>query len=320
MEYEIDEIVSVEVINEDFQDVYDIGMVDTPHTFFANDILVHNSLYFNGGSVLKSINYPHYNDLEKTRDFIMKNLEILMTKIIDKRMQFLALKRLNCKNCIISFKREMIARKVAFIAKKRYTAWVQQMEDKKINNGDDHELETKGHEMVKTVICEPIRNMMKEYVLNLLKDGEKKNCDTLYKEMRERFNNLPISTIAKISNVNNLNEYTDEEGDPLKGSPGHVKCAIIYNKMIKSKGLEDKYELIYSGDKIKLVYIKPTPYYKYTAIAFKGDIPEEFGLKQYIDYDTMWEKLFVKPIQVFYEIQKWKLPNIDQEDITDLFF
>ena len=56
--YEIVDIDSVECIGE-FEDeyVYDIEMRDdTEHTFFANDILIHNSVYVSIDSVLKNQN------------------------------------------------------------------------------------------------------------------------------------------------------------------------------------------------------------------------------------------------------------------------
>jgi len=62
--YSIDEIESIECIGE-FEDeyVYDIEMDDTTdHTFFANDILIHNSVYITIDPILQLSNIPLLND------------------------------------------------------------------------------------------------------------------------------------------------------------------------------------------------------------------------------------------------------------------
>lgn len=279
-----------------------------------------DSAYFSAGYILKAINYPHFNDCEKGTKFVEDVIEKLMFKLIENAMNNLTMKRMHCKENKIFFKREMIARKVAFLAKKRYSAWVMKMEKKLIPAGDEHELETKGHEMVKSIIPEKIRDMMREFVLTMLKSGDKKISDALYAEMAQKFKQFKISEICKISNVNNLSQYSDANGDPISGCPGHVRAALGYNKLIKRKGLEEKYELITDGDKVRIVYLRESQTYQMETIAFKETgMPPELNLQSFVDYDIMWEKLFVKPIRPFYEIQKWELPNLDQVDISDLF-
>ena len=57
MNYEISNIESIECIGEFNDYVYDIEMEDdTEHTFFANDILVHNSVYFTILPILNKLN------------------------------------------------------------------------------------------------------------------------------------------------------------------------------------------------------------------------------------------------------------------------
>lgn len=278
-----------------------------------------DSFYFNGGIVLKSFNYPEFQNIEVTKKFVENNIEKWMQKIIDKAMKQLTIQRMNCIENKIFFKREMIARKVAFLAKKRYSAWVLKMEKKDIKEGSDHELETKGHEMVKSVVPEKIRELMRSFVLEMLKTGDKKHMDDVYKKYAEEFKNLPIKNVCKIQNVNNLEKYSDELGEPIKGCPGHVKAALGYNKMLERRNLLDTYEKIQEGEKIKIIYLKDNPYYRDKAIAFKDYIPTEFNLKEFVDYDIMWNTVFEKPIKPFYTIQNWQLPDLGQDDISDLF-
>lgn len=278
-----------------------------------------DSLYINCGAILKSFNYPHYENLDMCKEYIENTIEKLLFKIIDSAMKKLTMKRMHATECLIGFKREMIARRIAFLAKKYYSAWVLKMETHNIKAGDEHELETKGHVMVTSKIPEKVRDMMKEFVLDLLKNPEKKKSDELLRKMSQDFKNMPIQSICRITNINGLQDYTGPDGEPIKGCPGHVKASIGYNQMIKRKNLENDYEMIHEGDKIKMVYVKETPYYRFSTIAFKNDIPKEFGLKEFVDYDIMWNKIFIEPIKPFYEIQRWQMPSLDQEDISDLF-
>ena len=48
MNFKIQEITEIEDLGYIEDDFFDVGMIDTPHTFFANDILVHNSVYQQG--------------------------------------------------------------------------------------------------------------------------------------------------------------------------------------------------------------------------------------------------------------------------------
>src|SRR3990167_4351849 len=73
MKTKILEITSIEDMGICNQYVYDIGMKDTPHTFFANNILVHNSVFV---SALPLIEKRHDICLFSDKDFIEKTIEI----------------------------------------------------------------------------------------------------------------------------------------------------------------------------------------------------------------------------------------------------
>ena len=52
-----------------------------------------------------------------------------------------------------------------------------------------------------------------------------------------------------------------------KGAPAAVKAAIRYNDFIRFWKLNNKYDYIVQGDKIKWIYLKPNPY-RMDALAF----------------------------------------------------
>jgi DNA polymerase elongation subunit (family B) len=276
-----------------------------------------DSKYIAAGKVLNSINFK--NTDEKTKAFLEKNIEPLFFKIINNAMEILTTKRMNCKECKIFFKREMIARRAIFLSKKHYAALVMKMEEKDIKEGDDHEIEAKGLEMVKSSTPEIIRDFMRAYILSLLKNPNEIASNDSIKQIYEKFKQAEFSKIAKITNVNNIAQYTGNDSLPIKGSPGHVKATIAYNNLLAYKGIENDYEPIYEGDKVKLVYLINNNPYNLDAIAFKEKLPKEFGLDAFVDYDIMWSKVFFEPIRQFYEVLRWQMPQFDQENIDDLF-
>ena len=59
-DYIIEEIESIEQLNDfNNEEVYDIEVADDSHTFIANDILVHNSVYSTYGTFFKAMT-PKY--------------------------------------------------------------------------------------------------------------------------------------------------------------------------------------------------------------------------------------------------------------------
>ena len=67
MKYIFEEIESIEQLdNFDNEYVYDIEVDDNSHTFIANDILVHNSVYTTYGTLFKCMT-KYYQDLYKDK-------------------------------------------------------------------------------------------------------------------------------------------------------------------------------------------------------------------------------------------------------------
>ena len=68
-----------------------------------------------------------------------------------------------------------------------------------------------------------------------------------------------------------------------KGTPIHVKGALIYNHHIKRLKLAYKYPYINEGDKIKFVKLKDPNPFKFDVVSYMGRLPHEFELDKYID-------------------------------------
>jgi hypothetical protein len=81
--------------------------------------------------------------------------------------------------------------------------------------------------------------------------------------------------------------------------------------------LTKKHPLIQEGEKLKFTYLKMPNHFKDSVISFPTRIPKEFGLDDYIDYDTQFEKTFIEPIRVIVESIGWQ---IEKQSSLEGFF
>jgi DNA polymerase elongation subunit (family B) len=75
--------------------------------------------------------------------------------------------------------------------------------------------------------------------------------------------------------------------------------------MIAKKGLGKKYQEIGDGDKIKFALLKmPNPLHD-TVISVLDELPAEFEMQRYIDYDVQFQKSFLEPIKSIMDTIGW---------------
>lgn len=206
----------------------------------------------------------------------------------------------------MSMKREKITDKSVFVAKKRYIL-------NALNSEGVHFAEPKisvtGIESVRSSTPEVCREKMKK-VFKVIMNGSEADVQSFIEDFRKEFFTLPAEDIAKISGTDNIEKYM-EKGTYKKGCPMHVRGCILYNNYLEKKKLDKKFEKIQSGDKIKFVYLKlPNPLHEDT-ISFPNVLPKEFGLDKYIDYETQFQKVFLKPLESILEAMGWSAKKID---------
>ena len=161
---------------------------------------------------------------------------------------------------------------------------------------DKPKMKIMGMSMVKSSTPRPIRQKLKDSLEVVLREDQ----PALHKfvsQVHQDFNGLLPEEIAFPRGVNNLHKFTGSSTIYVKGTPIHVRAALLYNYMINKLKLQHKYKPIQSGDKIKFIYLKvPNPLHE-DVIGFVDKLPEEFGLHAYIDTNIMFEKTFVDAVQ-----------------------
>jgi len=121
-------------------------------------------------------------------------------------------------------------------------------------------------------------------------------------ETRER----PYEEVAFPRGVNNLEKYRHRTDIYSKGTPIHVRGALLYNHYVKKHKIQNKFPFIQEGEKIKFMYLKtPNPIHE-NCISFFGDLPKEFGIEKYVDYQTQFEKSFLEPLKNVLQCIGWE--------------
>jgi hypothetical protein len=158
--------------------------------------------------------------------------------------------------------------------------------------------------MIKSSTPSVVRAKMKESI-KIMISGKETDMHEFIEKFRNEFKHLPVEEISFPRGLNGLNVYSDTVTLYKKGTPIHVKGAIVYNYNLKKMKLTNKYQLIQEGEKVKFTYlIVPNPF-KDTVISFPNRLPKEFDIQQYIDYDTQFEKTFLDPIKIILNCMGW---------------
>jgi len=213
----------------------------------------------------------------------------------------------------IDFKREVIADKGVFVAKKRYALNVLDDEGLRLK---DPKLKVMGLEIVRSSTPAPIRDSLKEAV-RLVLTSDEEHLQTYISEAQKHFKTLSVEEIAFPRGCNNLQKYTSTADIYQKGTPIHVRGSLLYNKLLKDQSLNLKYEKIQEGDKIKFLYLKEPNSLHENTIAFVTKLPKEFGVDKYVDYDLIFQKAFIDPLENILKPLGWNTEP--QATLEDLF-
>ena len=211
------------------------------------------------------------------------------------------------------FKREAIADRAIWIAKKRYAMNVYDNEGVRYQTPD---LKVMGLEIVRSSTPACVQDSLKEAV-RLCLTSDQATLQDYIKKTRKEFVNLPAEDIAFPRGCNNLHKYTDQADIYAAKTPMQVRGSLLYNFYLKKHKLDSKYELIQEGDKIKFLYLKEPNTLKENCISFITKIPTEFNIHRYVDYDLMFEKAFLDPMNTIVQALGWQTEKV--HTLEDLF-
>jgi DNA polymerase elongation subunit (family B) len=261
-----------------------------------------DSLYINMGPLVETVFKGREKTTEGIVTFLDKVCKVELEKYIESCYQELAT-YVNAYDQKMVMKRECIAERGIWTAKKRYILSVWDSEGVRY---EEPKLKIKGIEAIKSSTPAPCRNMLKEsfkIMMNGVEDDMIKfidNCRTKFKSLRPEEISFPRS-------ASDVQKYTSSSDIYIKGTPIHVRGALLFNHYIKQKKLTGKYSLIQNGEKIKFVYLKKPNIIHENVISFIQDFPKELGLDKFIDYELQFEKAFLEPLKIILDTIGWSV-------------
>ena len=209
--------------------------------------------------------------------------------------------------------REIIADRGIWTAKKRYILNVLDNEGVRLA---EPKLKMMGIETAKSSTPQWVRKKLTE-VLKVVMNGTEDEVWDFVETARKEFRNLPVEEISSPRGCNNLQQYSDQSNIYSKGTPIHVRGALLYNHLLKKKNVHKRYENVKNSDKIHFTYLTvPNPINE-NVISFINVLPREFELHGYVDYDLQFDKSFIEPLKNIITLIGW---NVEPVASLDSFF
>jgi DNA polymerase elongation subunit (family B) len=249
---------------------------------------------------------------QKVIDFMDRVCEDKLQPYIDESYQELA-DYVHAFQQKMQMKREVLANKGFWTAKKRYVLNVFNSEGVAYA---EPEMKVMGLEIVKSSTPTIIRERMKETVKLIINTDESTVQDYI-DNLRKEFRTFQIEDISFPRGVNGLKEYANAVTLYKKGTPIHVRGAILYNHYIKERNLTNKYPLIHDGEKLRFTYLKTPNPIKEDVISFPSRFPKDLNIEQYVDYETQFEKCYLEPMKTILEAIGW---NFEKQNTLESFF
>ena len=207
--------------------------------------------------------------------------------------------------------REVIADKAVWIAKKRY---FMQVHDNEGVRYAQPKLKVMGVEAVKSSTPQVCRDRFKEIFNVILNEGEAAT-QKFVATFRKEFSALDPEQVSFPRGISDLDKWSDRRDIYKKACPIHVRGALLYNYHVSKKGLDNRYESVKNGEKIKFCYLKTPNPIKENIISYSLNLPKELDLHRFIDYNKMYEKSFVEPIRNILDEIGWDVePRATLED------
>ena len=203
-------------------------------------------------------------------------------------------------------KREAIADRALWTAKKRY---IMNVHDNEGVRYKQPKLKIMGIEAIKSSTPEPCRKALKE-IFKVIMQKDESSVQEAIEQFKQHFKTLDPDQIAFPRGVTQVKKFQDRNTLYKKGTPIHVRGAILYNKLVGDMALNKKYELINNGEKIKFLYLRQPNSIHENVIAFPSYLPEEFGLRKYIDHELQFQKTFLDPIEPVLEAVGWSSKEV----------
>jgi DNA polymerase elongation subunit (family B) len=264
------------------------------------------------GPLVESVFTGREKTIESIVTFLDKVCDVEFEKYIESSYQELA-DYVNAYDQKMFMKRECIAERGIWTAKKRYILSVWDSEGVRY---EEPKLKIKGIEAIKSSTPAPCRKMLKDS-FRIMMSGSEDAMIEFISNCRHKFKNLSPEEISFPRSASDVQKYASSSNVYIKGTPIHVRGALLFNHYVKQNKLTGKYSLIQNGEKIKFIYLKKPNIIHENVISFIQDFPRELNLDKYIDYELQFEKAFLEPLKIILDAIGW---NVEKTSSLESFF
>ena len=271
-----------------------------------------DSIYLNLGPVVDKFFGAKSGDKAAVVALLDKICQEKLEPFIERSYQRLAT-YVNAYDQKMQMKRENIADRGIWTAKKRYILNVWNSEGVAYS---EPKLKIMGIEAVKSSTPSACRDMIKS-ALKLMMSGTEEDVIEYIDKCRSEFKSLPPEDVSFPRSASDVQKYKGSSTIYVKGTPIHIRGALLYNHMIKEKKLTNKYSFIDNGEKIKFCYLTSPNPMRENVISFIQDFPKELDLSKYIDYELQFTKSFLDPLKAILDVIGW---NVEKTVNLELFF
>lgn len=218
----------------------------------------------------------------------------------------------NSHNCCLYFKREKICDVGLYLtklnnaedaAKKNYVLHILD------NEGVKHpKFKYTGVKFAKSIMPSELKVLGKKIVENMMLTRDRISTDAMIRKLYQAYCDMNPSLKSETKRCSDIEKYIDESSacgwrnDVV--TPGHIRCAITYNKIIKELGLVNLVE-IKSGDIVKIVFVDGDNKWGVTKIAFPDEWPIEFNDYFKINNKIGFDKIIYNELTRYYQTMGW---------------
>lgn len=241
--------------------------------------------------------------VEDITKFLNKLCEHKLNKMLDDVMNEVV-EKTHAKEKAVMMVREAICDTVVWVAAKNYMMRIWN------NKGVTYtkpKYKIMGLEAVRSSTPTACRAALK-HAIELILNEDQQGILAYIKQFRNEFERADYTEIGK-----NISVRFGSVVNTMQ-----VRAATVYNKALKERNLQHRYSLITHGSKIRMLALKVPNPLDSDIIGFpEGKLPKEFGVDEYIDKDTMFDKTFLVPLEKMVKAGGMK---IKEEDSLAAFF
>lgn len=301
--------------------VYDMEVNDGGHCYYANNILMHNSQFINIAPMVDhfikenkcsatNIKELEQEDLDKlikeVDDFINNEVNPYISELINNECH-------TTQGHNLKYSREYIASEAMFFKKKHYIVHIIKKDDKTVDQFKYSGVSVKKAE-IPSDMKPYLKTIFEDTCINRWNETTYKNfIDKIYDEfLKKDYENISIyKTYNTEKAVKGFLEYE-------KGAGAHARSANIYNQLLDNLKLGNKYDKINVGEQLRYCYVHPENPFGIDVIGFKDYMPQEFKDIFSINYEVMFDKIFLSSLRGYTEIMKFNKYSPNNKSMFDI--